>query len=121
LGPVELIYAVNTLEGSCRRYPTCRTPGTYTPKPVPSADLEIIDDKQPEDTVGRKSSGKSTIALCISSTTSGTHMSARKLYLVYDLPGSILNDSTYGYLLIFLPQPRSAKVLSPRNASPLLA
>jgi hypothetical protein len=91
-----------------------------TPNPVPSSDLEtsvktrvdvsyileIIVDKQPEEIIGRRISS------------SGTLRSARELYSIYDLPGSIPNYSTYAYL----PLARIAKVLSPpRNASPLLA
>jgi hypothetical protein len=129
-----LISAVNTLEGSCRQYLTCRTPGTYTLKPVPWANLELsvktrvvvsyfselINGKQPEDKVGQKRSSKSTIA--ISSTTFGINRNAQKLYSVYDLPDSIPNESTHGYPFITLPLPRSAKVLSlHRNASPFLA
>jgi hypothetical protein len=79
-----LISAENTLDG------------TYTLKPVPSAALEpsvktkmnvshfseIIEDKQTEDTVRRKSSGNSTIALRISFATTETHRSAQ----AYDIP-----------------------------------
>jgi hypothetical protein len=73
---------------------------------------EIIEDKQTEDIVGWKLSETSTIALGISSTTSRTQRSAHKLSSVYDLKGQIPNESTYGYPLIFLLLPRSAKVLS---------